>query len=138
MRITVDIVDGPVPPVRPTEPGERGQAAGLVEATIGALLTFEGIVRADEGGRTLMALDYETYEPMAQEMLRSLAADVGARFGLISLSVIHSRGRVAVGGCSLRVEIGAAHRKEALEAMAAFIDLLKRDVPIWKHPVWPA
>jgi molybdopterin synthase catalytic subunit len=33
------------------------------------------------------------------------------------------------------VVIDAPHRAQALAGMAEFIDLLKRDVPIWKKPV---
>ncbi|MFN0010069.1 MAG: molybdopterin synthase catalytic subunit [Phycisphaerales bacterium] len=107
------------------------------------MLRFEGIVRRSEpceqsagAARNLLALDYEAYDPMAQRELESLARDVLARHGLISILVLHSRGRVAVGEVSFVLEVGAAHRAETLAAVAEFIDRLKRDVPIWKEPVW--
>ncbi|MBS0195148.1 MAG: molybdenum cofactor biosynthesis protein MoaE [Planctomycetes bacterium] len=121
MNITVEIVDGPVPHAPPPPvPGA------------GAVLEFDGIVRPLEAGRTITALHYQTYEPMAQHMLREAAESVAARHGLLYLSVVHSRGEVSVGACSLRVIVAAPHRAEALAAMAEYIDRLKRDVPIWK------
>lgn len=99
------------------------------------MLMFEGIVREREGDAAITALDYRTYDPMAERMLRKLAEDVATRFGLIDVQVEHSRGRVPVGQCSFRLTVSAEHRKEALGAMDEFIDRLKRDVPIWKSAV---
>lgn len=123
MNIDVKVIEGPLP-------GEH-DASGA-----GALLTFEGVVRPLENARPLRALRYEAYEPMASRELERLAAEAIARHGLLALAVHHSRGRVPVGHCSLRLVIRSAHRAEALAAAAEFIDRLKRDVPIWKRPEW--
>ena len=80
-------------------------------------------------------MDYEIYEPMARQLLAQLAEELVARFGLLALRVEHSYGRVEVGQCSFRLQVAAAHRQEALAAMACFIDRLKEDVPIWKTAV---
>ncbi len=130
MSTQISIVDGPLPP-----------APLPVVAGAGALLVFEGIVRAaeplpDDPHATIEALDYQAYEPMAQTMIVRLGDELIARHGLLGIFAVHSKGRVPVGGCSFRLTIAAEHRKEALAAMDEFIDRLKRDVPIWKHPVW--
>ncbi len=104
----------------------------------GAVVSFEGRVRPLERGRTIAALDYEIYEPMARQMLAQLAEELVARFGLLALCVEHSYGRVEVDQCSFRLQVAAAHRQEALAAMACFIDRLKQDLPIWKTAVEPA
>lgn len=133
----VVIVDGAVgdgiePPGRSIASGDRSstEAAG-----VGAVLVFEGVVRGEEEGREIRGLDYTVYEPMAGRELERIAAEVLGEMGLIGLEVWHSRGFVGVGECSLRVVVRAVHRAEALAGMAAFIDLLKRDVPIWKRVV---
>ena len=133
MSVEVHIVDGPIP-VPLTSPALRGNQCPEPHAT-GATLTFEGLVRADESGRTITALDYQTYDPMAQQQLELLAQDILARHGLLAISLTHSRGRVPVGDCSLRITIHSRHRKEALAGMDELIDRLKRDVPIWKSAV---
>jgi molybdopterin synthase catalytic subunit len=126
--VQVAITDGPLPPA-------SAQPAPTI-AGAGATLVFDGIVREREGEAIISALDYTVYEPMAQNMLARIGAESVDRFGLIGLSVQHSRGQVAVGECSFRLTIHAKHRKEALAAMDWFIDRLKQDVPIWKSPVW--
>jgi len=103
---------------------------------VGATVVFEGIVRANEQGRTIRALSYEAYEPMATNSLTQLANDILSKHTLIAITVEHSRGEVATGQRSFRLTIDSAHRKEALAAMDEFIDRMKRDVPIWKTAIY--
>ena len=103
---------------------------------VGATLVFEGIVRANEQGRAIRALSYEAYEPMATNSLTDLARDILCKHALIAITVEHSRGEVLAGERSFRLAIDSAHRKEALAAMDEFIDRMKRDVPIWKSPIY--
>lgn len=129
-RTQVSIVDGAVP-----------KAASTREAGSGGLLIFEGFVREvepreGEPGARVQALHYQAYEPMAQTQITRIGDELIQRHGLLGLFVTHSRGRVNVGECSIRVTISSSHRKEALAAMDEFIDRLKQDVPIWKEPVW--
>lgn len=125
MNFQVHIVVGPL-----------GQAvAWAAPAGSGAVVCFEGIARPTEDGRPITALDYEAYQPMAQNMLDRIGREVMARYALLGLCVEHSVGRVAVGACSFRLRVAAPHRKEALAAMDQFIDRLKKDVPIWKMGV---
>ncbi len=102
---------------------------------IGAWLTFDGIVRVEEQGRAIIALDYEAYRPMAERMLERIAQELVAKHCLSSIEVEHSTGRVAVGECSFRLSVESAHRREAIAALGEFIDQMKRDVPIWKRAV---
>jgi molybdopterin synthase catalytic subunit len=125
MTITVHISDGPVPPAMPfTLPGA------------GAIITFEGIVRGEEDGRSIAALDYRTYEPMAQNMLEQIGQNLADRYGLFAIRIEHSRGPVPAGHASFRLTVISRHRKQAISAMDEFIDTMKRDVPIWKMPVF--
>ncbi|MEM7577512.1 MAG: molybdenum cofactor biosynthesis protein MoaE [Planctomycetota bacterium] len=102
----------------------------------GAALVFEGRVRPNEGGRLLEALGYEAYSPMTERQLEQLAAAVLEEHGLIGLHVDHSVGRVPIGAMSFRLVVHSAHRKSGLAAMDAFIDRMKRDVALWKVPVY--
>lgn len=124
MNVEVSIIEGPLAPAPPTH------ATGA-----GSVLVFEGVVRPREGDRDIAALNYTTYDPMAQRQLERLARDVAERFGLLAIRVEHSRGRVPVGARSFRLTVASPHRKESLAAIDEFIDRLKRDVPVWKTPV---
>ncbi len=124
MSVSVRIVDGALPVVT------RG-AAGA-----GAVVCFEGVVRGEEEGRALKGLEYSAYEPMATRSLHALAERTIERHGVLGVDVWHSRGYVGVGEASFRLIVWSAHRAEGLVAMGEFIDEMKRDVPIWKAPVW--
>ncbi|MFH5802423.1 molybdenum cofactor biosynthesis protein MoaE [Alienimonas sp. DA493] len=128
----------PVPPVRlhdgplPTDGPDASPGCG-------AVLTFEGIVRPMEPDgaetRPLAALRYEAYEPMTSRELDRLRAACAEEFGA-TLAVEHSVGEVPVGACSFRLRVATPHRAAALACCGAFVDRMKRDVPLWKVPVW--
>lgn len=123
MSVQTKLVSGPIR--EPVPVAVRG---------VGAILDFRGVVRPHEDGVRIGGLHYEAYEPMATKQLDALANDALRRFQLQSVCVVHSTGKVPVGETSLYVAIASIHRGEGLEAMAWFIDGLKRDVPIWKSP----
>lgn len=128
MSVRVEIVEGPL--------GEVSEGSLRADGEAGSVLTFEGVVRRAEGEREIEALEYEVYEPMASRVMERLGRLVVDQHGLLSLHVQHSRGVVPVGRASLRVVIESRHRAASLAAMMMFIDELKKDVPIWKKPVW--
>ncbi|MCC5785703.1 MAG: molybdenum cofactor biosynthesis protein MoaE [Phycisphaerales bacterium] len=123
--IEVVLSEGPLGP----EDAVRAPGAG-------AIVAFEGVIRPTEEGREIAAIEYEAYRPMAENQLESLARAAADRFGLAGVFVRHSVGVVPVGECSFRLVVASAHRAPALEGMAWFIDTMKRDVPIWKRPVF--
>lgn len=123
MSATVRIIDGALGNPSPALPPA---------AQFGAAIVFDGVVRADEGGRTIRALAYEVYEPMASNMLTELGREMLVKHRLVAIMVEHSRGEVPVGQRSFRLTVHALHRAEALAAVGEFIDRMKRDVPIWK------
>ncbi|RMH31632.1 MAG: molybdenum cofactor biosynthesis protein MoaE [Planctomycetota bacterium] len=120
------IMDGPLNP---------SVTHGHMDGGAGAVVTFLGVVRSEEHGARIDALEYTTYDPMAERILRALAADAIERFSVRSIAAEHSRGRVAVGECSFRLTIASVHRREALDAADWFIERMKRDAPIWKRPI---
>jgi len=99
---------------------------------IGAVLEFRGIVREREGERDLAGLHYEAYEPMARRRLEEHLAELGKVHGCASVLFIHRLGWVPVGEASLYIRVLSAHRGEALALLAAAVNRLKQDVPIWK------
>lgn len=98
----------------------------------GAVVRFTGVVRAEEGGRTIAGLNYEAYQPMAENTMRQILEKLCASYPFRKAVVLHRIGFVPVGEAALVMEIQSAHRSEALRVTTAFLDLLKQDVPIWK------
>ena len=104
----------------------------------GAECVFLGRTRAETHAEygDLVRLDYEAYGPMAEKLLRELAAELAAEFGLATVRLVHATGPVAVGQASVAVQVAAPHRNAAFSACRAGIDRLKERVPVWKHEVW--
>jgi molybdopterin synthase catalytic subunit len=102
------------------------------DPSIGAVVEFAGMVRGEEDGLAIAALDYEAYEAMARSEIQRIAAELSRAYPCRSLEVTHRIGSVPVGEASILVRIEAKHRAEAFGMLAEFMDRLKRDVPIWK------
>jgi MoaE-MoaD fusion protein len=110
-------------------------AAVLAEAAddeAGAVASFVGTVRRHSRGRTVLHLEYEAFEEMAEPMLRSLAAELTEKHGLAKVAIHHRVGRVEIGEPSVAIAVSAAHRASALDACKEAIDTLKETIPLWK------
>jgi len=99
----------------------------------GAVIEFAGIVRSEEEGAAIAALDYEAYEPMARSEMERIVRELSAQYPCQVVEIIHRIGRVPVGEASIVVRIEAKHRVEAFGMLAEFMDRMKSDVPIWKR-----
>ncbi len=95
---------------------------------MGAIVLFDGIVRDDD----IREMELESYEEVALKELEQIAADAKAKFGVLSVDIIHRIGRLSVGENILIIIVGAGHRKEAYEGSRYIIETIKAGVPIWK------
>ena len=100
---------------------------------MGAVVTFHGVVRGEENGAPITAIDYEANEPMAQHQFELIFEAMEKQGPLESVGRIHRLGVVPVNEPSLGGEVVAAHRAEAFAACQFLIDEMKLKVPIWKR-----
>lgn len=113
------------------EPIDLAAEIALVEGSgAGAIATFSGHVRADDG---VTALELEHYPGMTDAALAGLAAEAQRRWSLTAVTVVHRVGRMSVGERIVLVVTAAPHRSGALSACAALIDQLKTQAPFWKR-----
>jgi MoaE-MoaD fusion protein len=131
-------------------PPVSGGSFRLVEGTIdvdaviaevederaGAIATFQGTVRRQSRGRTVIALEYEAYEGMAEKVMAELAAGVEQRYELCAVAITHRVGRCEIGDVSVAIAVSAPHRQDALSACRDLIDELKERVPLWKKELY--
>ena len=108
----------------------------VVDEQAGAIATFIGTVRAQSRGREVIALEYEAYEEMAEDVLARIAAEVDERYDLCKVAITHRLGRVEVGETSVAIAVSAPHRQDALSACADVIEALKARVPLWKKELY--
>lgn len=106
-----------------------------ISSGIGAVVYFAGVVRAEEGGQAISALDYETFHRMAEHQFRLIFQEIERRWPVESIRLIHRVGLVKANEPSLWVEVAAPHRGEAFAACQFLIDEMKKVVPIWKRAV---
>ena len=104
----------------------------LADATAGGLTLFVGRVRVHDGGRAVDGLDYSAH-PSALDRLREVCERVSAEHDVQGLAAVHRTGPLAIGDIAVIVATAGAHRDEAFRATRALIDILKAEVPIWKH-----
>lgn len=109
---------------------------GVVDERAGAIATFLGTVRAHSRGRDVIALEYEAYEEMAEEVMAEIAEELRSRYDLCKVAMAHRLGRVEVGETSVAIGISAPHRQDALAACADAIEALKARVPLWKKELY--
>ena len=108
----------------------------VVDEQAGAIATFLGTVRAQSRGREVIALEYEAYEEMAEEVMAEIAAELVSRYELCKVAMSHRLGRVEVGETSVAIAVSAPHRQDALAACADAIEALKSRVPLWKKELY--
>ena len=102
----------------------------------GAIATFVGTTRVQSRGRTVLHLDYEAYEEMAEQVMAHIAAELVGRYELCAIAIHHRTGRVEIGEASVMIAVSAPHRHDALAACKDAIDTLKQRVPLWKKEVY--
>ncbi len=103
----------------------------------GGLSLFVGVVRDENDGRPVSALEYHAYASMAQSEMARIARDLEREFEGVRVAALHRIGRLVVGDVAVVCAAGAAHRGEAFAACRALIDRIKADVPIWKREWGP-
>jgi molybdopterin synthase catalytic subunit/molybdopterin converting factor small subunit len=108
----------------------------VVDEQAGAIATFLGTVRVHSRGRDVIALEYEAYEEMAEDVMAAIAEELLARYDLCKIAMSHRLGRVEVGETSVAIAVSAPHRQNALAACADAIEALKSQVPLWKKELY--
>jgi len=96
---------------------------------IGAVVTFAGHVRADDG---LTSLTLEHYPGMTEREIADHVAQAEARWPLQGVAVIHRIGKLLPGEQIVLVVTASAHRQAVFEAAQFLMDYLKTRAPFWK------
>jgi molybdopterin synthase catalytic subunit len=122
------LVDGP--------PDLAAVVAEVEDERAGAIATFQGTVRRQSRGRTVIALEYEAYTGMAEKVMAELADEVKQRHDLCAVAIAHRTGRCEIGDVSVAIAVSAPHRQDALAACRELIDELKERVPLWKKELY--
>ena len=100
---------------------------------VGALVTFTGICRGNEGSEPIAALTLEHYPGMAEAEIERHVSEAMQRWPLIGVMVIHRHGRIVPGEDIMMVATASSHREAAFAAAEFLMDYLKTRAPFWKQ-----
>jgi len=117
------------------EPFDAGSETAALTAgrdDVGAVVSFQGIVRKGDGGDAIRAMTLEHYPGMTERELERIEAAAHGRWPLQATLVIHRYGRMEPGEPIVLVVCGARHRQAAFDACAFLMDWLKTRAPFWK------
>lgn len=103
---------------------------------LGAHVIFTGTVRNQSKGKSVIALEFESYESMAISQLELIADQVQMKWKIDHVLLYHRLGRVEVGDVPVIAAVSSRHRAEAFEACAFLMNRLKEIVPIWKKEIF--
>jgi molybdopterin synthase catalytic subunit len=100
---------------------------------IGAVVSFSGICRGNEGSETIAALTLEHYPGMAEVEIARHVDTAMSRWPLSGVSVVHRVGRISPGENIVLVLTASEHRQAAFQAAEFLMDYLKANAPFWKR-----
>jgi molybdopterin synthase catalytic subunit len=99
----------------------------------GALCLFVGTVRAENAGRSIVAMTLEHYPGMAERELARLEEETRRRWAITDALIVHRYGRLEPGDRIVLVAVCSRHRAAAFDACRFLIDRLKTTAPFWKN-----
>jgi molybdopterin synthase catalytic subunit len=102
----------------------------------GSILFFLGISRNAPEDYGVNALEYSAYEKMAIKKAEELEHKILFKYHIGKLVIIHRLGLIPVTESSLLVILASSHRKEMFSALEETVDLIKKEIPIWKKAIY--
>jgi molybdopterin synthase catalytic subunit len=102
---------------------------------IGAIVTFTGTVRDQDGAVEAMTLEH--YPDMTERELAKIEAEAHARWPLQSSLIVHRYGELKPGDNIVLVVTASEHRDAAFDAAKFLMDYLKTNAPFWKRESGP-
>lgn len=99
----------------------------------GALVAFQGMVRAHDQQAPLAALHLEHYPGVTEAEISRITHQAGARWPVSACRVVHRVGRLRAGEGIVLVLVASAHRRAAFAAAEYLMDYLKTEAPFWKR-----
>jgi len=100
--------------------------------SVGAVVSFVGVVRGESGGEPLLALQLEHYPGMTEQELSRIAREATGRWQLSAVTIIHRVGVLRPKDQIVLVATASAHRQAAFDGCAFVMDYLKTQAPFWK------
>jgi len=106
-------------------------------ASIGAIVSFVGLVRDLNEGNVVSTMKLEHYAGMTEKSLADIAEQAKARWPLQGITIIHRVGELQPTEQIVLVLTASAHRHAAFASAEFIMDYLKSQAPFWKKEETP-
>lgn len=107
--------------------------ATIADPAHGAVDLFVGTVRNHHEGRDVMGITYDVHETLALKTLREICEAAAQQWPQTRYYAAHFHGELSVGGISVLIAVGSAHRGESFAACRYVIEEIKKRLPVWKQ-----
>lgn len=104
----------------------------LKSKEVGAIVSFQGIVRNYSKVKFVTRMEIEVYKEMAIMELEKIRKEALEKYGVKEITVFHRYGDLKINDNIVLIVVAASHRSEAFDACRYVIEELKVRVPIWK------
>lgn len=120
--IRIQLSEGPI--------DVAAQSGWLHRMEAGAVVSFTGLVRGEQGRVTALTLEH--YEGMTGRDMEQIAASASERWSLLGVSLSHRVGALEPGDVIVFAGVASVHRAEAHAACEYVVDCLKSRAAFWK------
>ncbi len=108
------------------------QSLRQLSSSVGAVVTFTGLVRDFEGWGSIDSLSLQHYPGMTEKLLQEIVDQANSRWNLLGIRVIHRVGKLLPRDQIVFVGVASQHRADAFEAAQFVMDYLKTQATFWK------
>ena len=112
---------------------EEYQKLRELSSTVGAVVTFTGLVRDFEVDSSIDSLSLQHYSGMTETLLQEIIDQANKRWKLIGSSIIHRVGELQPKDQIVFVGVASQHRADAFAAAQFLMDYLKTKATFWKQ-----
>lgn len=102
----------------------------------GAIGVFIGFVRKLSEDKEVVRLEYEAYEPVFSEKIAEIERKLEEYPGVEGVRIYHKTGVLKPGEDIVYVVIMGRHRKDLWKPLAESMEIVKRELPVWKKEVY--
>ncbi len=106
-----------------------------VNRSVGAVVTFSGLVRDTNLGDTITKLQLEHYPGMTEKVLTNIALDAHRQWPCYGITIYHRVGLLEPCDQIVAIGVASAHRGDAFKACEFMMDFLKTRAPFWKKEI---
>jgi len=102
----------------------------------GAIGIFIGFVRKVSEDKEVVRLEYEAYEPVFSEKITEIEERLKKYPGVEAVRIYHKTGVLKPGEDIVYVVVMGRHRKDLWGPLAESMEIVKRELPVWKKEVY--